>query len=42
MELFKKLNQEDGVTIVQVTHSEVNASYGSRIVRLADGMMVQK
>ena len=42
MELFKKLNQEDGVTIIQVTHSEVNASYGSRIVRLADGMMVQK
>jgi ABC-type lipoprotein export system ATPase subunit len=42
MELFKKLNQEDGVTIVQVTHSEVNASYGSKIVRLADGMMVQK
>ena len=40
MELFKKLNAEDGVTIVQVTHSEVNAAYGSRIVRLADGMLL--
>ena len=41
MELFKKLNQEDGVTIIQVTHSNENASYGTRIVRLADGMVVQ-
>ncbi len=40
MQLFKKLNREDGVTIVQVTHSEENASYGTRVVRLADGMMV--
>jgi ABC-type lipoprotein export system ATPase subunit len=40
MALFKKLNQEDGVTIVQVTHSNENATYGSRIVRLADGMIV--
>ena len=36
MELFKKLN-DDGVTIVQVTHSETNAGYGQRIVRLRDG-----
>lgn len=36
MELFKKLNQE-GTTIIQVTHSEVNASYGHRIIRLLDG-----
>jgi putative ABC transport system ATP-binding protein len=36
MELFKKLNQ-DGVTIVQVTHSEKNATYGSRIINLLDG-----
>jgi len=36
MELFKKLNQE-GVTILQVTHSEKNAEYGSRIVSLLDG-----
>jgi ABC-type lipoprotein export system ATPase subunit len=41
MQLFKKLNQEDGVTIVQVTHSNENASYGTRIVRLADGMIVK-
>ncbi len=41
MELFKKLNQEDGVTIVQVTHSEENAAYGTRIVRLADGVMLK-
>jgi len=41
MQLFKKLNQEDGVTIVQVTHSEENASYGTRVVRLADGVMLK-
>ncbi|GAB3175338.1 ABC transporter ATP-binding protein [Telluribacter humicola] len=39
MELFKKLNQEDGVTIVQVTHSEANATYGDRVVRLKDGWL---
>ena len=37
MELFSKLNKEDGVTIVQVTHSEKNASYGSHIINLLDG-----
>ncbi|HKI77113.1 MAG TPA: ABC transporter ATP-binding protein [Ignavibacteriaceae bacterium] len=36
MELFKKLN-ENGTTIVQVTHSEKNAEYGKRIVNLLDG-----
>lgn len=41
MKLFKKLNEE-GTTIIQVTHSEENASYGSRVVRLADGMIVSK
>lgn len=41
MELFRRLNREDGVTIVQVTHSEENAAYGTRIVRLADGVRVQ-
>jgi len=39
MELFQKLNQEDKVTIVQVTHSETNATYGNRIVRLKDGWL---
>jgi putative ABC transport system ATP-binding protein len=37
MELFKKLNKEDGVTIIQVTHSEKNAEYGSKIINLLDG-----
>jgi ABC-type lipoprotein export system ATPase subunit len=37
MELFKKLNKEDGVTIVQVTHSEKNAEYGTHIINLLDG-----
>ena len=39
MNLFKELNN-DGVAIIQVTHSEKNASYGSRIVNLLDGMIV--
>src|SRR6187401_3188397 len=39
MNLFKQLNNE-GMTIVQVTHSEKNASYGTRIVNLLDGMIV--
>ncbi|MFY0652992.1 MAG: ABC transporter ATP-binding protein [Cyclobacteriaceae bacterium] len=39
MTLFKKLN-DDGMTIIQVTHSEKNAEYGSRIVRLEDGAIV--
>ena len=38
MELFKKLNGQ-GTTIIQVTHSETNAAYGNRIVRLRDGWM---
>jgi ABC-type lipoprotein export system ATPase subunit len=38
MELFMKLNQE-GTTIVQVTHSEENARYGKRIIRLKDGWL---
>jgi len=37
MELFKQLNLEDGVTIIQETHSERNAAYGSRIINLLDG-----
>lgn len=36
MELFSKLNNE-GVTIVQVTHAEKNATYGSRVINLLDG-----
>jgi ABC-type lipoprotein export system ATPase subunit len=36
IELLKKLN-EQGTTIIQVTHSETNAAYGQRIIRLNDG-----
>ena len=39
MELFSQLNKE-GVTIIQVTHSEKNADYGSRIINLLDGRIV--
>ncbi len=39
MELFTRLNRQ-GTTIVQVTHSERNASYGNRIVNLRDGWIV--
>ena len=39
MDLFKQLNNE-GVTIIQVTHSEKNAAYGERIINLLDGRMV--
>lgn len=41
MELFKQLNDR-GTTIVQVTHSETNATYGRRIIRLRDGFMEQE
>jgi putative ABC transport system ATP-binding protein len=39
MELFRKLNGE-GTTIIQVTHSDVNAAYGNRVVKLRDGWIV--
>jgi putative ABC transport system ATP-binding protein len=39
MQLFKRLN-EAGTTIIQVTHSEKNASYGNRILNLADGWLL--
>jgi ABC-type lipoprotein export system ATPase subunit len=41
MDLFKELNDE-GVTIIQVTHSEKNASYGKRIIHLLDGMIERR
>jgi putative ABC transport system ATP-binding protein len=40
MDLFQELNK-DGVTIIQVTHSEKNATYGSRIINLLDGRIVE-
>src|SRR5713226_1112235 len=36
MDLFKRLNEE-GATIIQVTHNERNAEYGNRIINIADG-----
>jgi ABC-type lipoprotein export system ATPase subunit len=39
MELFKRLNAQ-GTTVIQVTHSEENAKYGDRIVKLRDGWLV--
>ena len=39
MDMFKRLNDE-GTTIVQVTHSETNAAYGNRIIQLEDGWIV--
>jgi putative ABC transport system ATP-binding protein len=41
MELFKKLNDQ-GTTIVQVTHSHRNAKYGNRIIQLKDGWQVKE
>lgn len=40
MHLFKKLNDE-GTTVVQVTHSETNAACGNRIITLQDGWLVK-
>jgi len=39
MEIFRKLNKEDGVTIIQVTHSDEMASYGDRVINLQDGVI---
>jgi putative ABC transport system ATP-binding protein len=40
MELFKELNRQ-GTTILQVTHSDVNAAYGNRILEVRDGWLVK-
>jgi ABC-type lipoprotein export system ATPase subunit len=40
MRTFTTLNKEEGMTIIQVTHSEKNAAYGNRIIELLDGMIV--
>lgn len=37
MELFKHLNEKDKITIIQVTHSELNATYSHRIIQIRDG-----
>ena len=41
MQIFRKLNQDDGVTIIQVTHSDEMASYGDRIINLQDGAITE-
>jgi ABC-type lipoprotein export system ATPase subunit len=41
MELFTRLNEE-GTTIIQVTHSDINAEYGSRVIILKDGWIVEE
>jgi putative ABC transport system ATP-binding protein len=40
MELFERLN-DDGTTIIQVTHSEANAAYSDRVIQLQDGWIVK-
>jgi putative ABC transport system ATP-binding protein len=40
MQIFQRLNRDEGVTIVQVTHSAENAAYGNRVLGLADGVIV--
>ena len=40
MELFSKINKEKNMTILQVTHSEKNSEYGTRIVRLDNGKLI--
>ena len=42
MELFRKINKEEGITILQVTHSEESAEYGDRIINLRDGKIIQE
>ena len=41
MEMFKRLN-DGGTTIIQVTHSEVNASYGNRVIEISDGWITNE
>jgi putative ABC transport system ATP-binding protein len=39
MQLFKHLNEQDKITIIQVTHSDVNATYGNRVIQIRDGQI---
>ena len=41
MERFTRLNEE-GTTIIQVTHSDINAEYGGRVINLKDGWIVEE
>ena len=42
MDLLKKLNEEEGTTIIQVTHNENWAKYGKRIIHLLDGWITKE
>jgi len=42
MKLLKRLNEEEGTTIIQVTHSEEMAAYGDRTIHLLDGWVVSE
>ena len=42
MELLRMLNRENGVTVIQVTHSERAARYGTRILELSDGRVSER
>ena len=42
MQLLKRVNSEFGTTVIQVTHNEHNAEYGSRIIRIRDGKIVDE
>lgn len=39
MRLFKRINQEEGKTVIQVTHSKDSAEYGNRIILVKDGVI---
>jgi ABC-type lipoprotein export system ATPase subunit len=41
MELFKKINKEETITIIQATHSEKNVEYGNKKIDLLDGRILQ-
>ena len=41
MELLKKINEKEKITIVQVTHSEESAKYGNRIIKIKDGKIIE-
>ena len=40
MQLFKRINEEKGITFLQVTHSPETAEYGNRVIRLDSGKLV--
>lgn len=42
MELFKRINKEENITILQVTHSEETTKYGNRVIRLKDGKIINE